>query len=158
MLPIVLATTLMITSPVGGAYSAGTVYSVDNAGTHDLYDFCPHPEYGCPDGANPISILLPQSDGSYIGATTNGGASVGNGGPDGVIFQLTPNGSGWTETVLWDVCTWFGDCAHRGPVTYIWQTDTNQIDMIIEKSDGSAGEHGRLQFGGQTAFSALKSW
>src|SRR6185437_14064060 len=50
---------------------------------------------GTTDGANPSAALIADSQGDLFGTTISGGAS-GN----GVVFELTPNGSGYTESVI----------------------------------------------------------
>ena len=51
-------------------------------------------------GANPVGNLVFDSAGNLYGTTAYGGASCGSTGC-GVIFELSPNGSGgWTETLL----------------------------------------------------------
>jgi uncharacterized repeat protein (TIGR03803 family) len=59
-----------------------------------LYDFA-----GGNDGANPVSLMLGE-DGNLYGTTYFGGSSKCNEGC-GTVFQLSPNGSTWTETVLY---------------------------------------------------------
>jgi uncharacterized repeat protein (TIGR03803 family) len=64
------------------------------AGTEKvLYSFA-----GGTDGSNPFQagVVFDQS-GNLYGVTQNGGLYG-----DGTIFQLTPSGSGWTETVLYN--------------------------------------------------------
>ena len=50
-----------------------------------------------PDGDYPISGLVFDQAGNLYGTTEYGGASC----DCGTVFQLTPSGSGWTETVLY---------------------------------------------------------
>jgi uncharacterized repeat protein (TIGR03803 family) len=56
-----------------------------------LYDFT-----GAADGGSPQYALIRDAAGNLYGVTTAGGAS-GN----GAVFQLAPNGSSWTQTVLY---------------------------------------------------------
>jgi uncharacterized repeat protein (TIGR03803 family) len=48
-----------------------------------------------PDGANPAAAVTFDGSGNLYGTTYNGGANN-----DGVAFELTPKGAGWTEKVL----------------------------------------------------------
>lgn len=58
---------------------------------------------GSPDGAYPSGGLVADSNGSLYGVTESGGATIegcsGNG--CGVVFELTPTGSGWSSSVLY---------------------------------------------------------
>jgi uncharacterized repeat protein (TIGR03803 family) len=54
---------------------------------------------GTPDGANPYSGVI-LNGGDFYGTTYNGGL---NG--DGTVYQIAPNGNGWTETVLYSFCS-----------------------------------------------------
>jgi len=51
------------------------------------------------DGANPVGGLTFDSAGNLYGTTSTYGDCG-----FGIIFQLTPNGSGWTENILQQVC------------------------------------------------------
>ncbi len=64
-----------------------------------LYSFCQ--KSNCADGAYPNGSLIFDTAGNLYGTTTGGGANP-NGG--GVVFELSPSPSGWTETVLYSFC------------------------------------------------------
>jgi uncharacterized repeat protein (TIGR03803 family) len=51
---------------------------------------------GGDDGCNPRSSLTIDSSGNLYGTTQIGGPSNA-----GTVFEMTPSGGGWTETVLW---------------------------------------------------------
>jgi uncharacterized repeat protein (TIGR03803 family) len=70
-----------------------------------LYNFCQ--QSNCADGAYPNGGLVFDTLGNLYGTTTGGGANP-NGG--GVVFELTPSASGWTETVLYSFCS-LASCA-----------------------------------------------
>ena len=76
-----------------GGYGEGLVYefSPSNGGWKEtvLYDF------NGEDGFNPNSGLLLDNAGNLYGTTDAGGAEY-----SGVVFELSRNGSGWTEQVL----------------------------------------------------------
>lgn len=81
----------------GGVNGAGVVFRLspnDSGGWlyAELYSFCSQPS--CTDGSNPIDSVIVRG-GSLFGVTYGGGDSGA-----GVVYQLAPNGSGWTETVL----------------------------------------------------------
>jgi hypothetical protein len=83
----------------GGPSSGGTVFQLTPSGTGwsetVLYRFCS--QTNCADGNNPYSGLIMDGSGNLYGTTLYNG-SVGSSG--GTVFQLTPSGTGWTETVL----------------------------------------------------------
>jgi uncharacterized repeat protein (TIGR03803 family) len=73
------------------------VFKVDPEGYETLYSFMGPPA----DGAGPWSPLLLDANGNLYGTTNSGGSSSACRGGCGTVFRLTPNGSGWTETVLY---------------------------------------------------------
>jgi uncharacterized repeat protein (TIGR03803 family) len=85
------------TTPYGGASGYGTVFELSPNGTGGwnetvLYNFT-----GGADGSNPwFSYLTFDSMGNLYGTAATGGA---NG--YGVVFELSPVGTNWTETVLY---------------------------------------------------------
>jgi uncharacterized repeat protein (TIGR03803 family) len=84
------------TTPFGGVFKAGTVYELsprDHGGWKEkvLYSFT-----GGADGALPYSPVMRDSGGNLYGTTLNGGVSG-----RGVVFELSPTGGSWTETVLY---------------------------------------------------------
>src|SRR5271165_1096627 len=82
---------------MGGPDGAGVVYKLTAAGVEStLYIF---PETGCTDGADPVGAgVVFDNMGNLYGTTRSTGAyGCGN----GVVFQLSPSGSGWIENVLY---------------------------------------------------------
>ena len=81
----------------------GTVFSLRPPPTGCTTALCPwtetvlHTFTGGADGANPEAELIFDQAGNLYGTTVAGGQN-GN----GVVFQLTPAGSGWTEHVLYN--------------------------------------------------------
>ena len=76
-----------------------------------LYNFCSAPN--CSDGAGPMSNVIVDSAGNLYGTTYYGGNSnaCGGGWPGcGVVFELSPVGTGWKENVLHSFCSQSG-CA-----------------------------------------------
>ncbi len=87
-----------------GAYGYGTVFSLQPPASACKSFLCPRLETilynftGAADGAYPgYGKLTFDQAGNLYGTTLYGGASG-----DGVVFKLTPSGSGWTESVIWD--------------------------------------------------------
>jgi len=83
-----------------GGSGSGTVFELSPNGSGGwsetvLYNFCS--VASCTDGANPTySYVIFDASGNLYGTAYAGGA---NG--YGVVFELSPNGSSWTETVLY---------------------------------------------------------
>jgi len=91
----------------GGAFAAGTVFELDNAGKETvLYDFT-----GGADGGFPVSVLLADRAGNLYGTTQQGGNGECGGTGCGVVFELSPHSGGnWTERVLYVFCS-LSNCA-----------------------------------------------
>jgi uncharacterized repeat protein (TIGR03803 family) len=83
--------------PTGSNY--GTVFKIDPEGNETIL----HTFMG-PDGEGPNGALIRDAAGDLYGTTLAGG-----GGNAGVVFELTPTGSGWTETILY---SFGGDGVH----------------------------------------------
>jgi uncharacterized repeat protein (TIGR03803 family) len=74
-----------------------------------LYKFCP--QAGCTDGFNPgFGSLLMDGPGNLYGTTFYGGTGYYG----GTVFKLAPNGTGWTETVLYNFCSQGGSYCTDG--------------------------------------------
>ncbi len=82
------------TAYAGGANGYGVVFEVSPSETGwtetVLYSFA-----NTPDGANPVNGVIMDPAGNLYGKTLYGGTG------DGVVFELTPSGSGWTEHVIY---------------------------------------------------------
>src|SRR5438132_1655370 len=92
----------------GNASDAGTVFQLTPNGSGGwtqtvLYAFCQ--QDACADGQNPRSGLIIDGSGNLYGTTTAGGS---NG--YGAMFELTPSGKAWSQTVLYSFCAQTG-CA-----------------------------------------------
>ena len=75
---------------------------------------------GSPDGADPLfGALIRDGAGNLYGTTSQGGIATGCYGEVGcgTVFELSPNGSGWTETVLYSFTGEADGNAPIGPVT-----------------------------------------
>jgi uncharacterized repeat protein (TIGR03803 family) len=98
------------TASVGGRFDSpgecgegcGAVFKLTPNGrsyrAQTLYEF-----RGSPDGAMPRAKLLADGTGAFYGTTSYGGVSPSSGCPSGcgTVFKLTPNGSGYAETVIY---------------------------------------------------------
>ena len=86
----------------GGQRGAGAVYKLSPPATFCRSVLCPWTETllyqftGGADGGEPEAAVIFDSAGNLYG-TTGGGGTENN----GVVFKLTPSGSGWTESVLY---------------------------------------------------------
>ncbi len=85
------------TTSDGGATQNGTVYELVPSGTgyteHVLYSF-----KGYPDGSGPAAGVITDNEGALYGTTAEGGAYE-----KGSVFKLTPSGSGYSESILWNL-------------------------------------------------------
>ncbi len=101
---------------------SGTVFELSPNGRGDwnevvLYNFCSQGGANCTDGAFPNGPVVFDNMGNLYGIAPEGGNvlncpfSVGC----GVAFELSPQGAGWTETVVHAFCSQFsGDVCHDG--------------------------------------------
>ena len=86
------------TTLAGGTAGGGTVYSLTPNGNgkwgeHVLYNF---PINSSSDGSQPYGGVTIDASGNIFGTTSQGGPNGG-----GTVFELSPSGSSWTETVLY---------------------------------------------------------
>ena len=90
------------TTEQGGEWGYGTVFEISPNGSEGwnetvLYSFCSEGGASCADGSRPLfSSVIFDGAGNLYGTTYTGGA---NG--RGVVFELSPGGESWTETVLY---------------------------------------------------------
>jgi uncharacterized repeat protein (TIGR03803 family) len=89
---------------------AGTVFELSPNGSGGwnysvLYVFCTKDVDECPDGSAPRSALIIDSAGNLYG-TAAGLLNQQN----GVVFELSPSGPSWTETVLYRFCYYGKNC------------------------------------------------
>jgi uncharacterized repeat protein (TIGR03803 family) len=122
----------------GGGYNSGSVFSLTPKSgkwtTKEIYTFCSR-NPPCLDGAQPMSGLLLDQNGNLFGATRAGGGNnyANNTFGSGVVFELSPNGDSWTETVLHSFCS----DAHRcrdggGPYGHLtWDADGNLLGTAL---------------------------
>ncbi len=93
------------TTAFGGACGVGTAFEVTPSGSETvLHSFC-----GGSDGWLVYCGLTMDGNGNLYGTTWVGGASN-----NGIVFELTPSGGTWTETVVYNLCSQPGciDGAH----------------------------------------------
>jgi uncharacterized repeat protein (TIGR03803 family) len=83
------------TTSLNGAYGNGTVFEAKREGStwieSSIYNFT-----GGDDGTSPAATLSLDANGNVYGTTSFGGANN-----DGVVFEVSPSGSGWKQTVLY---------------------------------------------------------
>ena len=88
------------TTPGGGSAGDGTVYEVspNDGGWNEtpIYSFGPQPAGGYTPDFSPVIF---DHSGNLYGTAYGGGANF-----YGVVFELSPPGSNWTETVLYNFC------------------------------------------------------
>lgn len=56
------------------------------------------------DGSGPYGRLVFDNAGNLYGTTTAGGSNCQSNGGCGIVFELSPSSSGWTEAVLYNFC------------------------------------------------------
>ena len=82
------------TTAQGGAFGDGNVFQLTRSADGEwtatsIHDFGPNP----PDQSDPLSGVTLDAAGNIYGTTAGHGF--------GIVYRLTPSGSGWTETVLY---------------------------------------------------------
>jgi len=89
---------------IGGIKNGGTAFELQSPGWtyKKLYDFCQDTRR-CADGTGPGGELVFDAAGNLFGTTTRGGAA--HKGCCGTIYKLTPQGTGWSESVLYNFCS-----------------------------------------------------
>jgi uncharacterized repeat protein (TIGR03803 family) len=84
------------TTSLGGASGNGTVFKATRSGQtwteSPIYSFT-----GGNDGTNPPAGVTLDAQGNLFGTTSFGGANM-----VGVVYELSPSGSGWTQKVLYN--------------------------------------------------------
>jgi uncharacterized repeat protein (TIGR03803 family) len=120
--------TMYSTTPDGGAYGAGTVFSLKKT-SKGWKQTVIQSLNGSSNGGFPYEGLMMDAVGNLYGAAPTGGASG-----QGVIYRLSHTTKGWVETVLYSFTGQNGD----GAGLY-W------IDLI---SDKSGNIYGATSFGG----------
>jgi uncharacterized repeat protein (TIGR03803 family) len=97
------------TAQLGGAHLSGTVFMLNPPPRGKkawkekiLYDFCA--QANCADGFTPSSGITIDASGNLYGTTSNGGAVGTSGTPEGVLYELSPNGNRWSESTLYNFC------------------------------------------------------
>jgi uncharacterized repeat protein (TIGR03803 family) len=121
----------------GGAYGGGTAFELTpnsdgNWTETTLYNFCSQGPY-CNDGAEAASGVVIDSTGNLYGPALVGGSDGG-----GVVFDLTMNSTGWTESVLYN----FGSQEGDGSLPYaglIWDAAGNLYGTTENGGTYSAG-------------------
>lgn len=151
-----------------GGVSGGTVFELtpSNGGWTEsvLYVF-----RGGDDGAVPWGGLVLDKAGNLYGTTYKGGGKGCSGGGCGTVFELTPSGSGWTETILYSFqggsdgyapsaglvfdqsgnlygATLFGGSGHGGTVFELTPSNGTWIFNLLYSLSSSEGPYDSLVF------------
>ena len=91
------------TTTAGGAASLGVVFRLRPPAHACATTLCPWTEdlvhcfAGNDDGSMPFSNIIFDAQGKMYGTTSEGGSD------SGTVFGIIPSGSGWTESILYDV-------------------------------------------------------
>jgi uncharacterized repeat protein (TIGR03803 family) len=110
---------------------------------HVLYAF----QGGTGDGGDPLGNLLADGSGNLYGTTVAGGVTTCDwSGVQGcgTVFELSPNGNSWTETVPYFFCSEAkcSDGAWPGPETLIMDNGNLYGTTISGGANSSCGAHG----------------
>jgi uncharacterized repeat protein (TIGR03803 family) len=98
------------TTPSGGNLGGGTVFELAPNGTGGYNESITHSFGATGDGTDPNGALIRDSSGDLYGTAADGGADG-----DGVVFELTPDGSGgYTESVVYSFTGGAGGASPRG--------------------------------------------
>lgn len=89
------------TTLAGGVCGNGTVFEVSPSASGGWIESVLY-SFGCApsDGNNPRAPLILDNAGNLFGTTSAGGSTNCGGNGCGTVFELTPTGSVWTESVL----------------------------------------------------------
>jgi len=138
------------TTSAGGVYNGGTVFKLSRTknGWHEtvLYSFG---QIG--DGAVPYAGVIGDAAGNLYG-TTSAGGSAG----DGTVFELTPKGSVWSETIIYSF-----QGQTDGLVPYAGLTSDGAGNLYGAATDGGSAGGGTIfeltPSGGVWSFSTIFS-
>ncbi len=98
-----------------------------------LYNFCP--QSGCPDGGNPTSPPLFDAHGNIYGVANVGGANH-----QGVVYELTPSGGAWSESVLYNFCSQSGCTDGKDPYySLVFDSQGNLYGTTVEGGSFNGG-------------------
>jgi uncharacterized repeat protein (TIGR03803 family) len=132
-----------------GANKSGVVYEISKNGKYSvLYNFCS--AVNCADGAFPQSLAMDQQ-GNLYGMTYQGGSEN-----LGTVFELSPVGGAWKETVLHSFAGGASDGAHpegAGLVVSVQLVGNQQQTLIsgTTLSGGVANKGTAFQLAGSTS-------
>jgi len=127
----------------GGAHNKGTVFQISFNGGHRtfkrIHEFCRQAD--CADGAAPKAGLIIDTNGNLYGTTTESGIHA-----NGLIYELSPNGAGWTYKILHRFCS-RTDCKDGDQPRYV--TLAYQGAASGAPYDGVSPLYGVTALGGQ---------
>ena len=133
------------TTQVGGAHGQGTVFELSPSGVGGwnetvLYNFCSviGQNGNCDDGSGPQASVIFDNLGNLYGTTAFGGT-----GSVGAVFELSPAGTSWTETVLPNVTTrysyFLGSGLIMDPAGNLYGTTRGIYGAVYELSPSGGG-------------------
>jgi uncharacterized repeat protein (TIGR03803 family) len=100
------------TTYLGGTFGAGTVFELSPNGEEGWNETVLYSFTGGADGSGGYSSVIFDADGNLYGVTYFGGTNGA-----GVVFELSPVGDSWTETVLYTFCSQGGCADGEYPLT-----------------------------------------
>jgi len=134
-----------VNHPQGFSAGAGVVFQLrSNTGVWNenvIYNFCS--QQNCSDGAYPSAGLIEDSNGDLLGTTFYGGANClldGTATSCGTIFQLTPDGANWQQSVLHTFCLQM-DCPDgAGPTAPLLMGPGGALYSTTKAGGGNDGD------------------
>ncbi len=96
------------TTVEGGSMNHGVVFELSPSASSwsesVLFKFCTSGQkIICPTGAQPLAGVTFDTRGNLYGTTSNGGSKTGPG--SGLVYELSPNSTGWIETNIYSFYT-----------------------------------------------------
>jgi len=115
----------------GGANGYGAVFELSPEGT-GWNETVLHSFVGGADGANPVNGLITDAAGNFYGKTYNGGDG------SGTVFELSPSGTGWTNSVI--ASLFAGGSSVSGVAMDYWgNLFTTAYSVVYELSPNGSG-------------------
>src|SRR5207245_831479 len=121
------------TTASGGSSGDGTVFELSPVAGGGWTETVLYSFTNTPDGENPETSLVMDTAGNLFGTTIFGGSAGG-----GCVFELSPNGTGWTESVLFNF-TGSNGLEPGGPLVF-----DSAGNLYGTSADGGSGHVGTV--------------
>jgi uncharacterized repeat protein (TIGR03803 family) len=127
------------TTAEGDPEQPGTVFELSPNGSGEWSATLVYAFTGGTDGSSPQAGLIVDAAGNLYGTTEYGGANGA-----GVVFTLSPNGTGWTETVLYNFCSIGGPYCTDGEYPHSNLIMDDSGNLYGTTLTGGSGEYGTV--------------